>query len=339
MTEPRVSIVIPAYNARDTLGRCVTACQNQSVPVHEIIVVDDGSTDGTLDVARSLPGVCVVSQPNAGPATARNTGAAASTGDLIAFTDADCVPEPNWIAALVTALPADAAAIGGTYACANPSSWLARCIQAEIAQRHADFQSHAALPGLVVDVDFLGSFNVAFRRSAFEAVGGFDTRFRAASAEDNDICYRLTGQGARLCYTPQAVVAHYHPSRVLPYLRTQARHGYWRVFLYTIHPRRSSGDGYAALGELLRPPAVVGWILLSLLLAIGAPAIAALFFAVGLLLYGVALLPRVRFTAAPIPRWQSALFLGVLLCRDLARGWGLCHGVVDFIVRPRLARR
>ncbi|MBS0330449.1 MAG: glycosyltransferase family 2 protein, partial [Proteobacteria bacterium] len=87
---PRFSVIIPAFNAAGTLARAIESVRAQSWPVHEIIVVDDGSTDATADVARRFgEAVRLIRQPNSGVSVARNAGAAAATGDWLAFLDAD----------------------------------------------------------------------------------------------------------------------------------------------------------------------------------------------------------------------------------------------------------
>ena len=99
---PQVTVIVPAYNAAETLPACLAALATQDYPrsAYEVIVVDDGSTDETAAIAHKC-NVSVITQPNAGPAAARNRGAAAAQGDLLLFTDADCVPVPGWISALV----------------------------------------------------------------------------------------------------------------------------------------------------------------------------------------------------------------------------------------------
>jgi glycosyltransferase involved in cell wall biosynthesis len=107
MSKKSVSVVVPAFNAAGTLGDCLTALLNQSVPrsSYEIIVVDDGSLDATADVATSYcdQGVRLVRQHNQGAAGARNTGVAHAGGDLLLFTDSDCAPQPDWIERMVAA--------------------------------------------------------------------------------------------------------------------------------------------------------------------------------------------------------------------------------------------
>lgn len=320
----KASIVIPAYNAGSTLAACLAACCSQSRTPHEVIVVDDGSTDDTARIAAAFP-VRYVYQKNAGPAAARNRGAAEATGDILVFTDADCVPEPDWIARLAGAFREHDTAVGGTYGIANPASWLARMIHEEIAVRHA---------GLNGEVDFLGSFNVAYRREAFEAAGGFDATFRQASAEDNDLAYRLHDRGGTMRFVPEARVAHYHPSRLWPYLRTQQRHGYWRVRLYTKHPHRARrGDRYAGLPDLLMPPCALALACMAPL-AMLCPAAAWLWLPGCLVYFGL----RARLPLALLRRTGDARMLAfglVAALRDVARAAGMASGVWHFIIRRR----
>ena len=93
-----VSVIIPAYNEENTIESCLNSLLNQTIgkESYEVIVVDDGSTDSTSEIIKRYP-VKLFRQGNSGPATARNLGAKNSSGEIILFTDADCVAEPNWI--------------------------------------------------------------------------------------------------------------------------------------------------------------------------------------------------------------------------------------------------
>ncbi len=323
------SIIIPAYNAQKTLAECVSACLAQDYPDFEVIVVDDGSTDDTGAIAKQFEGVRYHLQSNGGPSSARNAGAQLASGNLLVYTDADCVPHTSWLRQLVAGFGEGIVAVGGTYAIANPASRLARVVQAEIALRHGQFKG---------DVDFLGSFNVAYRRAAFDAVGGFDESYRQASGEDNDLAYRLQDQGGRMVFSPRAVVAHYHPERLLGYLRTQSRHGFWRVKLYRDHPRRAQGDQYAGWPDLLAPP--LGFVLPVLLVLI---AIAGAFTGLGVvaatiglglvLIYTALRAPLVLRLRHELPADDLLYFLLVACLRDYARATGLVKGLWTFSSR------
>lgn len=320
-----VSIVIPAYNAARTLEACLRACLDQTYPETEVIVADDGSTDGTPEIAARL-GVRYLWQENRGPAAARNTGARAARGEIIAFTDSDCVPASDWIEQLMAGFAPDIVAVGGTYGIANPESRLARLVHEEIVVRHTRFKD---------EVDFLGSFNVAYRKDAFDAVNGFDESFTAASGEDNDLAYRLQDAGGTLRFHRAAVVAHHHPVRLLPYLRTQMWHGFWRVKIYARHRGRArTGDRYASGVELLTPPAMLVLLGLTPLGAAAALHVCGVCIAAGWLalfaMLGCAHVPMALQMMRSARRREMLLFPGLALLRDAARAFGLGYGFYRF---------
>lgn len=327
----RVSVVIPVFNGAQTLAECLTACLGQTYSDMDVIVVDDGSTDETARVAQSFD-VHYVYQDNAGPAAARNRGAGAAQGDIVAFTDSDCIPEPNWIESLVAGFDEDAVAVGGGYGIANESSLLARMIHEEIGLRHDNYGD---------EVDFLGSFNVAYRRDAFEKAGGFDESFPVASAEDNDLAYCLLDNEGTLRFVREARVAHYHPTKLRRYLKTQMIHGYWRMKLYAKHPKRArTGDRYAGLADFAAPP-------LSLLLFVGLALLVASIAIPGLTAWGigialpVALVYGVTQIGLPLRMMRHSgepvmlLFFPVLVLRDLARASGMLWGIWKFMLMKR----
>ena len=255
-----ISVVVPSYNAGQKIGRCVEALLQQDFPRanYEIIVVDDGSTDGTVDSLSRYP-INVVRQKHMGPAAARNLGARASKGKIIAFTDADCAPKKNWLSTLLSNFAdPSVGGVGGSYETGNRESVLARTIGYEIADKHDNMPS---------SVDFIGSFNCAYRRDAFEKAGGFDVSFQIASGEDNDLSYRIFSMGYRLLFDRRAVVVHDHPTKVLNYLSKQLKHAMWRVMLYKKHPNRIRGDVYAGLSPRVQL-ALYGFLLLGLILSL-----------------------------------------------------------------------
>lgn len=312
-----VSIIIPAYNCDATIAKTISAClaQDCSVPI-EIIVVDDGSTDGTAERVRAFPGVRYARQENAGPASARNHGARLAGGEVLLFTDSDCVPHPDWASRLLSGLKQqEVAAVAGSYGIANPESLLARCVQSEIIYRHL------RMPGFI---RAFGSYNVAIKRGDFLAVGGFDERYRHASGEDNDLSYKFLAAGKKICFAREALVDHHHPVRVAQYLREQFRHGAWRVRMYRSHPRMMAGDDYTFWkdsGEVL-----LALMSLSFLLFFVCLKTFPIIFAFGCVVL-LALLNGI-FGLLMTGRIGAGLFFGaVMSLRAYARALGLIYGL------------
>lgn len=216
---PAIAVVIPTYNRPDTLARLLDALERCS-PVRggvEIVVVDDGSTVEIGPVVARHPSVRLVEQANAGPATARNRGWRATTAPIVAFTDDDTVPEPDWLVELVQAFVDSPAtdAIGGRIVALAPG-------------RFAGFVQAEALVGHGVRSDgvrHLVAANVAYRRSVLEQLGGFDERFRGASGEDTDLTLRALAAGHRLAVIDGAVVAHDNRTTFAELLATYRKHG------------------------------------------------------------------------------------------------------------------
>lgn len=242
-----ISIVIPTYNAAQTLIECVQACLNQDYPRDklEIIIVDDGSTDDTQEIIKKYP-VMYIYQSNSGPAKARNTGWRSAKGEVIFFTDSDCIPDKEWISRVIRKfISNDIGAVAGSYEIANKKSLLAQCIHEEIIERHLRMSEQICA---------FGSYNVAIRRKVLEEVGGFNEEYRYASGEDNDLSYRILKAGYKIYFAKDALVAHYHPEKLYKYLKGQYRHGFWRMKLYRDHPDMMKGDDYTNWKDIVEPP-------------------------------------------------------------------------------------
>jgi GT2 family glycosyltransferase len=247
---PFVSVVVPCYNRAAFLPRCLGALFAQSYPRHrfEIVLVDDGSTDGTARAARPLARhwsgrLRVVEQPNGGPASARNAGIRAATGEIVAFTDSDCVADADWLERVVAPLVADpqAAGVGGPIANVAPEGRVARFLDATA------FYRHRVRGGAV---DYLLTANVAFRRAALTAVGGFSER-EGAWGEDADLSFRLRQAGHRLLLAPAGRVTHYgSPMSVFGLARELYRYGHGASVLSRNGSKRSIGRRPSV--ELLR---------------------------------------------------------------------------------------
>lgn len=239
----RNTVIIPAYNCSKTILQTIEAVKKQEglAEPPEIIIVDDGSNDNTLDVLNQIKDIKVLSQSNSGPASARNNGAKASSGDILVFTDSDTVPHKDWLKNLTEPFSdSDIAASTGTYSIENSESKLASLIQYEIGNKHSKYKDYVA---------FGGSYNLAIRRDLFFSIGGFNEEYKSASGEDVDISYKILKRGHKIKFVKDAVVGHFHPECLVKYLKTQFKHGFWRAKLYYDHPKKLTGDDYTGHKE------------------------------------------------------------------------------------------
>jgi glycosyltransferase involved in cell wall biosynthesis len=232
----RISVIVPVFNGIQTLSGCLQALLGQSRPPDEIIVVDDGSTDHTAALAATFP-VTVLRQANAGPAAARNYGAAMATGEILLFTDADCAPAADWVARL--AAPFVDPTISGAKGAyrSRQQALVARFVQQEYLDR---YDRMAGRPG----IDFVDTYAAAYRRDVFLAAGGFDTTFPTASVEDQELSFRLAAQGHRLVYVPEAMVAHRHDRTAAEYARRKYWIGYWKALVTRRFPAKLAADSH-----------------------------------------------------------------------------------------------
>lgn len=197
MPAPLVSFVIPVRNDATGLARCLTSVRAQrGVGEFEIIVVDNGSIDGSDEVARSF-GATVLTIPGRGVGELRNRGAAAARGTFVAFVDADVELGPDWLrTALLYMADPQVAMAGAEYAPAPDANWV---------QRLYDGLRHPSGPP--ADTRWLPAGNVLVRRAAFEAIGGFDESLQ--TCEDWDLCLRLHERGGRLLAAGDLRSVHY----------------------------------------------------------------------------------------------------------------------------------
>jgi glycosyltransferase involved in cell wall biosynthesis len=201
---PMVAVVVPVHNGEATIRTCIEALLAQDWPSQalELIVVDNRSTDATRAVVAEYPVRLLEERRAQSSYAARNRGAAASHGDILAFTDADCVPDPGWVRALAAALQPDGVGLAAGPIEAWRCERLVERYQAVRALRAERAMRHPVLP-------FAQTANAACPRVVFDAVGGFDAACRFGG--DLDFCWRLQCRtGMRLVYASAAVVRHRH---------------------------------------------------------------------------------------------------------------------------------
>ena len=225
---PKVSVIVCAFNAAFTLRQCLESLSRLNYPDYEVIVIDDGSTDSTWEIAGEFPEIRRARQSNEGLSVARNKGAALAEGEILAYTDADCMADSDWLCHLVrTLVETDCGGAGGPNIPPASRNWLQACI--------------AAAPGgpnhvLLTDkeAEHVPGCNMAFWRWAFEQCGGFDPQFRTAG-DDVDFCWRLQRLKFRISFSPGAVVWHYRRFTLGAFLGQQLGYGEAEALLRRKH--------------------------------------------------------------------------------------------------------
>ncbi len=239
-TTPKASIVVAACNAAKTLGDCLSSLSDLNYPDYETIVVDDGSTDTTAQIAEAA-GVRLVRRDHLGLGAARNAGIDAAQGAIVAFIDADARADRDWLYHLAEAVVRKPAAAGGpNFPPLAPSRVAAAIAAAPGAPREvrAGDETLAQLCGC----------NMAFEKAALEKIGGFDPMFTAAG-DDVDLSWRIRDGGAALASAPGAVVIHERRATISEYLAQQRGYGAAEGLLFRKHPLRAL-DGNGVYGGL-----------------------------------------------------------------------------------------
>ena len=232
--KPLVSVIIPVRNGAATVGEVLDALAAQEWPTDrmQVIVADNGSTDGTGEVARARGATVVVEDQVFSAAAARNRGIDAAEGDILLFVDCDCVMEPGWVSALVAALEGENADLAGG------------AVRSRLGRRpllgHYEDLSYARQEARIREHGVSGTGNLAVRRTVFDAVGPFRADLR--QGEDDEFCQRVVAAGFVIAFAPGAVVYRAPVESVAALLRRQYRSGRTEVALL------------AAGGQLVRAP-------------------------------------------------------------------------------------
>ena len=233
---PSISVLVCTYNGKRTIRDCLEGLKKVDYPNFEVIVVNDGSTDGTELIAKEY-GFKVISIPNGGLSNARNVGMRAAKGEIVAYIDDDAVPDPQWLTYLAaTFLSTDHVGVGGPNIPPADDGPIAECV--------------ANAPGGPIHVlltdqqaEHIPGCNMAFRKAALEAIGGFDAQFRIAG-DDVDLCWRLQKQGWTLGFNPAAMVWHHRRNSVKTYWKQQLNYGKAEGYLERKWPEKYNAAGH-----------------------------------------------------------------------------------------------
>ncbi len=224
----KISVIVPVYNAAPYLPRCIDALLAQDIDstTYEILMVDNGSTDASAAIAGRYPEVRLLREPKQGSYAARNRALRDATGELLAFTDADCAPEPNWLSELLVAFrsPGTRVVIGHTYP--EPSSTLLHGLGAYDAAKDAYVLGSGIAP-----LYYGRTNNMGVSKSALDELGGFAEWRRGA-----DVIFvqraieRFSCRAVRFCRG--ARVRHLEVNSLWRY--------YQKLFIYARSHRRYS---------------------------------------------------------------------------------------------------
>lgn len=233
---PKVSVVVASYNGGRTLKVCLDSLVRLNYPNYEVILVDDGSTDSSPEIASLYTTIRYIRQTNHGLSVARNTGINASTGEIVAFTDSDCRADEDWLYYIVgDLLTSRFTGMGGhNFLPPEDSPAAAAVLVSPGGPAHVMLNDRLAehIPGC----------NMVFYKWALDEIGGFDPIFKKAG-DDVDVCWRLQQRGYRIGFNPAGFVWHFRRSNVQAYLKQQRGYGEAEAMLVRKHPEYFNSIG------------------------------------------------------------------------------------------------
>jgi GT2 family glycosyltransferase len=250
-----LSVIIPTFNRRATLQLCLAALAMQTLPAErfEVIVIDDGSTDGTEGCCRAnaypFSSLQYLRQENQGAGAARNAGVAAARGEYLLFLNDDSIAAPNLLAEHISFHRRNGqqrwAVLGAFVASAECNR---RAVSLWINRSTFLFPQNALRPGQSCDAAYFITCNLSIKRRAVLDAGSFDTSLRVA--EDTELGTRLAARGYRVKYHPLAAAWHEHASfTTADLLKRAAVYGPVHVELFRKHPKLL-GEGTSPFGKL-----------------------------------------------------------------------------------------
>lgn len=220
MRQPKISVVIPARNAEKTLEKCLHSVLAQSYENYEVIVVDNGSTDGSREIIESLAGkdkrIQYVFEPRRGRGVARNRGIERASGEIIAMTDADCVVPPSWIEELVRPILYE----GENAVLGFEDDLIGNYWTRNIQKANRSFLEKSRKGEYVADID---TKNFAIKASLMKEMM-FDPAIK--NLEDAELAVRLRGV-VKIRFLPSVVVGHRHKSSFLDVVKLNIDRAYW----------------------------------------------------------------------------------------------------------------
>jgi succinoglycan biosynthesis protein ExoA len=315
-----ISVVVVCYNALETIAACLTSLTNQEYPdPWEVVVVDNNSTDGTLDWIRAFsqehPRLRLLINPMRGIAVSRNIGWQQAQYDHIAYTDADCRVPSNWLSILADGIrtyslkSVNLAAVGGSNVPPGNGSLFYIALALFL---NSYLGSHGSVQGRCYDNDMavphLPTVNVLYKRSALQSVGGFDVGFYNIG-EDRDLSFRLCRAGYTLYYLKDGMITHAMRTNFRSWFYNMFIYGKGRMWLMRRHPKE--------INPVLLLPMML--VIVFIMIFVGWPIL--LTYLAMMLGYSIIISGRAHRPASSLHLW--CLFVGT----HLSYGWGEWYGL------------
>ncbi len=235
---PKISVVVCTFNGSKTIEKCLQSLFRLKYRNYEVIVIDDGSTDATADIASRYK-VRLIRTSNHGLSAARNRGMLEATGAIIAYIDDDAYADSNWLNFLAIAFQdSNHACIGGPNLAPPEDRWIAQCVA-----RAPGGPVHVLLSDS--EAEHVPGCNLAIRKKDLHSIGGFDTQFRVAG-DDVDLCWRLKEGGYTIGFHPGAFVWHHRRNSARDYFRQQRGYGKAEALLARKWPEKYNVAGHVS---------------------------------------------------------------------------------------------
>lgn len=226
---PAINVIIPAYNEEKVIDDCLGALMAQSVTDFKVIVIDDASTDRTADkirdfVQRFSGRIELKEFGKVGPGKARNRVAMDVTSEFVAFTDADCIPSPQWLEELLKGFTSpEIGAVGGPHRAPSKSSEFQKMVEDFFSMTSFLVDFFKAPTEKIIEVPHNPLCNVMYRTKIFKSVGGF--REDLFPGEDTEIDFKIADRGFKILYNPKALVEHHRPESIQQFRKVMHAYG------------------------------------------------------------------------------------------------------------------